>query len=335
MSKPWRDRLTVSDRLQAAVRRSLIAGVPVEVAGPRSFRLGWMPKCDNPYHWDATASVDVRHKRSPYYVDGFGRCRKCPSCRKARSQMWQIRAMHEFNRWPISLFGTVTMSLDQHYQQDALIMAGIRASDGSWRRPPRNLRELSPSELFRARVQVFGDEMQRYLKRLRKGDRHHKPLRNIRYLLVAEAHDGPRTDARLRNRPHFHLMLHEMQAGCLVVGNPREALINGSSGEYVSCQYKAGNEWRTGVFVHDDAFMRLQWHFGFTKFQWAESAKAAAYLCKYLTKASDDRVRASLHYGEIEDEPFNYADEALRRCQLAAEQKIDPPPRETIKEGMD
>lgn len=42
-----------------------------------------------------------------------------------------------------------------------------------------------------------------------------------------------------------------------------------------------------------------QWKLGFTKFKLLENEKAAYYVVKYLTKANDGRVRASLGYGRV------------------------------------
>ena len=209
--------------------------------------------------------------------------------------MWTIRAMAEYQRWPITIFGTVTMSPEEHYRHDAIIVQGTRGDDGQWIRHPANIHEMSATELFAARVGVFGDELQKFLKRVRTG-RKIKPGQ-LRYLLVAEAHDGPQTSEAMRGRPHFHVMLHECQPGILVDGNPRTAFVEGQSGEYIRVRYKSGPDYREGVFVRDDAFLRTQWTLGFTKFQFAESARAAGYLCKYLNKCSDSRVRASQNYG--------------------------------------
>lgn len=288
--------------LERAVRSCMIAGVPTEREGRRRFRVGWMPKCSAPYNWSAygSAAYSIGKKRDPIFVHGFGRCRKCKHCKEARSAMWQIRAMHEYKLWPITLFGTITMSLEEHYALDARILAGTRRPDGSWIRHPVNITELSPSELFTARVRAFGDETQKFLKRLRKGDAYHRP--EIRYLLVAEAHDSERTNEALRHRPHFHLLVHETVQGSLVHGNPLLAMQHGESGEYLRCRIKRNGNWREGIFVKDNSFLRTQWHFGHTSFQFAENEHAASYLCKYLSKASEARIRASLNYGIVPDE---------------------------------
>ena len=201
--------LELREPLERAVRRCLVNGVPVVREGGRKFRLGWKPNCERPVAWLAygARSEYVKGSRHPISVMGFGRCRKCEACLKARSQMWQIRAMYEYERWPVTLFGTVTLSPEEHYRHDAIIQQGTRGDDGRYIRHPANLDEMSPTEQFEARVGVFGDEMQRYFKRLRKGRKLAPGA--IRYLLVAEAHDSERTDASIRGRPHFHLLIHE------------------------------------------------------------------------------------------------------------------------------
>lgn len=296
-SRPLEDR----EPLERAVRRSLLAGVPTERTGRRRFSLGWVPNCEAPFRWEAFGSRSERcyGKRDPIFVSGFGRCRKCEACKKARSQMWQIRAMHEYRRWPVTIFGTITMSMEEHYALDARVLQGVRGPDGAFKRHPQDLGKLSATEQFEARVGVFGDEVQKYVKRLRKGDAYHRP--DLRYLLVAEAHESEATSKALLGRPHFHLMLHECRAGSLVHGSPTHAFLEGESGEWQRFKYRSGRTWREGVFVKEDSFLRMQWTFGFTKFQFAENEKAAGYLCKYLNKSSDVRIRASLGYGLTND----------------------------------
>ena len=57
------------------------------------------------------------------------------------------------------------------------------------------------------------------------------------------------------------------------------------------------------MLVHEDgtplryAALRSEWPHGFTKWKLCDP-KAAAYVCKYLTKSSQARVRASLGYGD-------------------------------------
>lgn len=295
---PWTRPAIWRETLERSVKSAMMQGTPVERSGRRRFRLGWEPKCEAPYIFEAFASrSEIKSgKRDPIFVTGSGRCRKCDQCKKARSAMWQIRAMHEYSKWPVTVFGTVTMSPEEHYALDARIIQGTRGPDGQYKRYPANINEMSATELFVARVGVMGDDVQRLLKRLRKGDAFHRP--QFRYLLVAEAHDSDRTNSAMRGRPHFHILLHENVQGSLILGSPTKAILEGQDGEWKRCSYKAGGHWREGVFVDDRSFLRSQWDAGFTKFQFAENAKAAGYLCKYLSKNTDVRIRASVGYGE-------------------------------------
>lgn len=208
--------------------------------------------------------------------------------------LWQIRAEAEYAACPRTLFGTITMSPEQHYLMDAEIMAG-RMEKGRIIRYPQRLEQLSHEELFSWRVRVFGEKLQKYLKRLRA--KANEP-ECIRYLLVAEAHNSARTTDEMRGRPHFHMLAHEQTVGSLVYGDPLAALQHGEDGSYIRKKYQSGNRWYEGIFVKDNANLREQWEFGHTKFQFAMNKKAASYLCKYLSKSDDAKVRASLKYGE-------------------------------------
>lgn len=67
--------------------------------------------------------------------------------------------------------------------------------------------------------------------------------------------------------PHFHALIHEV--------NPLTPLRH--------------------------ATLTSQWKLGYTKFKLCEGAKTAWYVAKYLAKAVDNRVRASLRYGFTDD----------------------------------
>lgn len=204
--------------------------------------------------------------------------------------MWMARAMDEFAAWPLTMMGTVTMSVQHHYELDARAMVRLGAQAVSWS-------SLSEDERFKERVREYNLELTRLFKRWRKGDgRHRSPA--FRYLLIAERHDSEQTSVELRGRPHFHLIIHECKVGSLVYGDPAEAVaLERRSGEWVHRWRKVRNEWRKFAFVADDAFLRQKWTLGHTVFEWAETAQAAVYVCKYLTKDMDARVRASIRYG--------------------------------------
>lgn len=184
------------------------------------------------------------------------------------------------------------MSVQQQLRLDDLIT--LRLAKGRV-----DFNKLSQREIFEERVTEFGAEVTKYFKRVRKGDAEHAP--ELRYLLVAEVHDSDETSEEMRGRPHFHLLMHEQQAGQLVTGDPLEVLrTRERSGEYIHrfVWNKRYKKWDERVHVADDAFIRKNWTLGFTNFQWAQSAQAASYVCAYLSKSQMLRVRASQHYGD-------------------------------------
>lgn len=80
---------------------------------------------------------------------------------------------------------------------------------------------------------------------------------SARYLLVAEAHKS--------GLPHYHCLVHEVAESDRI-------------GERV---------------------LRGQWKLGYSKFSLVDAGdpRAARYVCKYLSKAAEARVRASVRYG--------------------------------------
>lgn len=117
---------------------------------------------------------------------------------------------------------------------------------------------LPPSKKFAARKKVIGPEITKYLKRVRE-----EAGVRFRYLCVYEVHDGETTSDFIRGRPHMHLLLHEF----------------------------AGQPVRKRT-------LDRQWHLGtIKKWKLTDGQEAAWYVSKYISKAIDARVRASLWYG--------------------------------------
>lgn len=246
--------------------------------------------CLQPFGWELWARDAPNTAEKPIGIRGFARCRKCENCRRAKSSMWEFRAENEYQRSKRSMFGTLTIRPEEHERRDFLLIERLGI---------RQYRDLTPAELFAARASAFGGDITLWLKRLRKGQPDRKP--SFRYMVVAEAHDSASTSVEMRGRPHFHILLHEQTEDALLVkGSPGEAFLEGEAGEWVKKKYKTRGDWREGVFAHDTAWIRQQWEFGFTKFQYAENAKAASYLCKYISKTVELRVRASLEYGKFD-----------------------------------
>ena len=114
-------------------------------------------------------------------------------------------------------------------------------------------------EVFSARVKALSPHVTRFLKRVRKGRRtEDEAALPFRYLLVWEAH----TDGF----PHAHLLLHEQ-------GKP-------------ITKRRIEREWRLG-FSKPKLVISVP----------EDIHKAAAYVCKYISKTMLCRVRASQNYG--------------------------------------
>jgi len=288
--------LTV-ERLEQVARNGVLGGY-AEVYGHRRVRLTLAMDCEQPYGHTMYSRISATHgkKVQPFTVDLEARCRKCASCKRRRRNLWIGRAITEYQMAPRTVFGTITMSVQEQLALDDSIF--LRLARGRV-----DFNKLSPLEIFEERSKEFGAEVTKWLKRIRKGDDAHRGPLALRYLLIAEVHDSDETSIEMKGRPHFHLLLHEQEAGQLVHGDPLEVLrTRERSGEYIHAWSwnKRFKRWDERVKVADDAFIRKNWTLGFTNFQWAQSAQAASYVCAYLNKSLMLRVRASQHYGDEE-----------------------------------
>lgn len=229
------------------------------------------------------------------------------------------------------------MSPEEHYGLDA--RASVRLGEKGVA-----FGKLSAAEQFEERAREMGIEMTLFLKRLRRGNAAvplapaigpqipHKP--RFRYLLIAEEHNSANTSDEMRGRPHFHMLIHEVDSRRpLVVGEPDRALVFGRSIEMERRNYKTRKGWLPGVFAADESFLRSNWKYGHTKFQLATSANSAAYVCKYLTKALRVRVRPSQRYGD-ESEPSPKDSERKSKVGYTDSVKGDPPPNLHTRRGL-
>lgn len=258
--------------------------------------------CEEPYPFELVARWSADHSIRGQIVAiwGLARCRQCFACKRRKSLFWTGRAVTEFQNSARTIMGTFTLTPEKHQEFD------WRLEVGSAERPPVDLYRMSESDRFAARASIFGDEITKWVKRLRRGQDiplaggHWRP--KLRYLLIAEAHDSEATSDLMKGRPHFHILLHEQDAGALVMGSTARAMLHGRSYEWERRNVKTRHGWKPMLFANDDAWIRQQWEHGFTKFQLAEDVNSAVYVCKYLTKQLRVRVRASQHYGGVEGE---------------------------------
>lgn len=135
----------------------------------------------------------------------------------------------------------------------------LRAMASVLRDPDEGPLEGSAFEdLFRRRASVLYKHVQAFMKRLRTNSGS-----KVRYCIVAEPHSEV-----LAGRPHFHMLLHEVEPSALVVkGDIRKAW-----------------DMRVGFLKHNVVK--------------DENSRYIGYLTKYLTKTTIGRVVCSLRYGE-------------------------------------
>lgn len=201
------------------------------------------------------------------FVESLVRCRKCDPCRAAKAALWKLRAMDEIQHAPRTWFVTLTFTPDQQAKAD--YAARLRLAENGVHRP-------TGSELFAARFEALSPDVTTWLKRVRKRRKHAyiSPNPNdrgeecpgwdtaaFRYLMVAEEHES--------GLPHVHLLVHEISGQTLTKRRLLHTWVSG----YANAKLVGGEEFE------DDGH------------------KAAAYVCKYISKSMLARVRSSHGYG--------------------------------------
>lgn len=163
-------------------------------------------------------------------------CRQCSRCLRRRRRVWTTRAAAEISWAQRTWFVTLTLRPGQRYVCECV----ARKRDIKYDERPQD-------EQDRARFAVIVEEIQRFLKRIRKNSG-----AKLRYICVQELHKS--------GEPHYHLLIHEAE-GTLT-----------------------------------KRVLQAAWKWGFSQAKLADP-KTAIYVCKYLTKGTGARVRASLSYG--------------------------------------
>jgi hypothetical protein len=243
--------------------------------------------CESPYiselhaRWSGTHGKRVK----PMWLEIHSRCRKCPRCKERRAMYWRARAMTEYAHASQTIFGTLTTSPEWDAYLDARIQVELAKRGVDFARLP-------DIEQFRERVLFGGQEVTKYLKRLRGVARSERRV-SFRYLLIAEAHDSAKTSGAKRNRPHWHVLFHETDKERPLVISGELAVT--SKGEVRTDKY--GNP-----YLADTAFLKRNWTAGHSTFLIAGSPQAATYCCKYITKDANHRIRSSFRYGSIDTE---------------------------------
>ncbi|ATW62975.1 replication initiator [Citromicrobium phage vB_Cib_ssDNA_P1] len=128
--------------------------------------------------------------RTPLPVTIMARCRKCPECLAHRRRLWTARAVDEVQASSRTWFGTLTVAPAHR------VRLAYRAEAKVLRAGGESLSSLDRSERYRILANELGQEVTKWLKRVRK-----QSGASLRYLLVAEAHKS--------GDPHMHILVHE------------------------------------------------------------------------------------------------------------------------------
>lgn len=194
-------------------------------------------------------------------------CRKCDNCLERRGYHWRLRAKLETTIAARTWMGTLTLD-------PTALVRSLTICRSAMHSQGLDYDALPYSDQFAQLDRLFYKEFQKRMKLLRKNT--DAPLR---YLAVTEAHKS--------GVPHWHVLLHEV--------DPDRPL-----------RYDADLLGRQRVTVDGRRkWVKLRDPFWLAGFQhWdLKEAREASYVCKYLSKSLDAKVRASTRYGSVSDEP--------------------------------
>ncbi len=125
---------------------------------------------------------------------------------------------------------------------------------------------LCEGKQFAARCEPISKEITKWLKRIRK-----RSGAKIRYLVVTERHKS--------GLPHYHALIHE--------SDPMLPI------RYTHYAFRRGDHEITS------------WPYGYASAKLVEDRQHATYVCKYLSKEAQTRVRASVAYGRSKNQVKN------------------------------
>lgn len=114
-------------------------------------------------------------------------CRRCARCLRRRRREWTMRAASEINQAKRTWFVTLTIRPGQLFLCEAI----ASKRDVLYTTRPQEEQE-------RGRFAVIAEELQRFLKRIRKNSK-----AELRYICVQELHKS--------GNPHYHLLIHEVE----------------------------------------------------------------------------------------------------------------------------
>ena len=136
---------------------------------------------------DGQKYVDIRTgTKTTLRLDMWVSCRRCPACLRRRRRLWTMRSAAEITQAARTWFVTLTLQPSRLYLCETVAKQRDIGYD-----------ERTQDEQDRARFAVIAEELQKFLKRIRKNSG-----AKLRYLCVQELHKS--------GQPHYHLLIHEV-----------------------------------------------------------------------------------------------------------------------------
>lgn len=193
-------------------------------------------------------------------IDLEVRCRQCAACLKARAAHWRMRALAEY-RCSEAVGGRTwfgTLTLSP--------ASRMRVVNECRRGPLKNAGGYNRIANWDQGIDfdALDADKQFRAKHSVISKEITKFVKRVRTNSGANIRILCVAEAHKDGEPHYHLLIHEMRQDQPV----RKKIL------------------------------KAAWGWGHTDWQLCRSSRAASYVCKYLTKSSLARVRASLHYGE-------------------------------------
>ena len=244
---------------RALARHALAHGAVL--VSPTLVRWSLSGTCSNPQDVLLEGKHDAKEDlggERPLSVVMHVRCRRCPACLGARRRVWSERAQAETRLAARTWFGTLTLSENEQVRALYRAQLACRRRGTEWDRLAKPRSGEAPSEYAARNARVQFSRIHDAIS-----PEIVKYFKRIRKESDSKLRYLLVVEAHKSGRPHYHVLIHESAPDRPI----RKRTLQG------------------------------QWKLGFTNFRLVSDLAEARYVCKYLTKAAEARVRASRHYG--------------------------------------
>lgn len=198
------------------------------------------------------------------------RCRQCENCLKARAAHWRIRALAEYR--------AAEAAGGRNWFCTLTLSPAMRMHVlNECRRGPRKSKGYArlPNWVQGIDFDALGDDEKFRAKHAVISQEITKFVKRVRNNSGADIRLLCVVEEHKDGEPHYHLLIHEMR--------PEQP-----------------------VRKH---ILKTAWTWGHSDFSLCKGKQAASYVCKYISKSSKARVRASLRYGESNTEQSDIENE--------------------------